>query len=258
MVENGLHPFSSDVGKDPPLSTAAPALKDLYGERAAQKFCPVQLSAGGLRDFRRLVRLAIPTPSNRAVCNPPGAATAVCALTDPPGATGAAPRAWLLCCRLVPALLVVLLVLGAPAPRPLPLWMFSKHPVPVEHLVPTAPVLITSAKSRMFRTRLREAASRPPDFAGHYIVATWGCGSSCVSAAFIDARTGVVTHLPFIVAYEALFGEEPLHYRLNSNVLIVNGSRNEKGHGVYVYQLLDGRLRLLRQTETPLPQPSEE
>jgi hypothetical protein len=36
------------------------------------------------------------------------------------------------------------------------------------------------------------AMTRPPNFAGHFTVAVWGCGSNCVSYAVIDAITGAV------------------------------------------------------------------
>jgi hypothetical protein len=50
---------------------------------------------------------------------------------------------------------------------------------------PVPPKLI-SGEERMFRTALREAAKHPPDFAGHYRFAIWGCGTRCVGGAIID------------------------------------------------------------------------
>src|SRR5574341_1202298 len=40
--------------------------------------------------------------------------------------------------------------------------------------------LVLSREARMYRTRLREAAREKPNFAGHYIVTYWGCGTECV------------------------------------------------------------------------------
>ena len=50
----------------------------------------------------------------------------------------------------------------------------------------------------MFRTRLNAAAeSQLVNFAGHYILTTWGCGSGgCVDGAIIDAKSGDVFWLP--------------------------------------------------------------
>src|SRR5215207_9403419 len=43
-----------------------------------------------------------------------------------------------------------------------------------------------------FRTNLRSAAKGGVNFAGHYILTTWGCGTNCSQSAIIDARTGRV------------------------------------------------------------------
>jgi hypothetical protein len=48
----------------------------------------------------------------------------------------------------------------------------------------------------MYRTQLRGWAKEKPNFAGHYILATWGCGTGCTQIAIIDAITGKVFHPP--------------------------------------------------------------
>ena len=55
--------------------------------------------------------------------------------------------------------------------------------------------LVTHSE-RMFRTRLTEAANQAPNFAGHYRITYWGCGSNCSAGAMIDLRTGDVYQLP--------------------------------------------------------------
>jgi hypothetical protein len=49
--------------------------------------------------------------------------------------------------------------------------------------------------ARRFRTRLRQAVAKGPNFAGRYVVVMWGCGTSCQSWAIVDARTGKI-HSP--------------------------------------------------------------
>jgi hypothetical protein len=44
----------------------------------------------------------------------------------------------------------------------------------------------------MFASRLREAAKSPPDFAGRYKFAGWGCGSVYAAGAIVDLQTGDV------------------------------------------------------------------
>ena len=43
-----------------------------------------------------------------------------------------------------------------------------------------------------FRTNLRNAAKEKVNFAGHYILTTWGCGTNCTQSAIIDVRNGEV------------------------------------------------------------------
>lgn len=58
-----------------------------------------------------------------------------------------------------------------------------------------APILDDEAK-RAFRTRLRQAAKAPPNFAGRYSVVTWGCGTNCIQGMLLNRKTGEVLALP--------------------------------------------------------------
>jgi hypothetical protein len=79
----------------------------------------------------------------------------------------------------------------------------------------TAPVDLKSEKSaRTFKTRLAEASKGKPNFAGHVIVAMWGCGTSCQTIALIDARTGKVSFGPTATA--------GARYDVKSRLLVVN------------------------------------
>ena len=57
-----------------------------------------------------------------------------------------------------------------------------------------APDVGSDPQSRRYRTQLRNWAREKPNFAGHYILATWGCGTGCTQIAVIDAITGKVFH----------------------------------------------------------------
>lgn len=46
--------------------------------------------------------------------------------------------------------------------------------------------------ARTFRTNLRNAAKSGVNFAGHFIMTGWGCGTNCSEWAIIDARSGRV------------------------------------------------------------------
>lgn len=48
-----------------------------------------------------------------------------------------------------------------------------------------------------FKSAISEAyKNENVNFAGNYIIATWGCGTSCISGAMIDVRDGKVYDLP--------------------------------------------------------------
>jgi len=52
--------------------------------------------------------------------------------------------------------------------------------------------LASNPAARRYKAVLTEAAANGPNFAGHYTVAYWGCGSPCGRFAIINARTGKV------------------------------------------------------------------
>lgn len=68
--------------------------------------------------------------------------------------------------------------------------------------------------AKRFRTRLRQAFARGARFAGHYAVASWGCGSDCRVLAIIDLRTGRVSFGPG--------AEMDYEFHRNSRLLIAN------------------------------------
>lgn len=126
---------------------------------------------------------------------------------------------------------------------------FNAYPAKVEtkHTVPS--LTFADARARQYRTVIRNAAKGPIDFAGHFILATWGCGAGCIMAAAIDTTSGRVTSLPFAVSDWPMDVPEPLSYRADSCLLVVKGSRNESDeHGTYYY-VFDGKAFRLRASE---------
>jgi hypothetical protein len=67
--------------------------------------------------------------------------------------------------------------------------------VRLNFLSPTpAPVDAASAEYGVrFRTALSRAAAGGPNFAGHFTVVTWGCGTACQVTAVVDAVTGALS-----------------------------------------------------------------
>ncbi|MFM0028849.1 hypothetical protein PQR70_21605 [Paraburkholderia madseniana] len=112
-----------------------------------------------------------------------------------------------------------------------------------------AKVRLVSADDKEYATRIREASRQKPNFAGHYVLASWGCGASCVSTVAIDAKTGRVTWLPFTVCCWDVDVQEPIEFRRDSSLLVVHGSRNEAGSGTYYYALDKDEFKLVKAVE---------
>ena len=113
---------------------------------------------------------------------------------------------------------------------------FSTRVVPI--VKPSQVDLKSHPKARRYRTRIREGAAEGPNFAGHFTIVGWGCGTSCVQWAIVDAQTGTVYFPPDEIALISTVhvniaeGEtEPLFYglrfRKDSELLMILGAPNE-------------------------------
>jgi len=65
----------------------------------------------------------------------------------------------------------------------------------------------------------------------------------------LDRATGKVTWMPFTVCCwdSAVPDFKPIAFRKNSRLLVVTGSRNEEGKGVYYYELKDNGFVLIHE-----------
>jgi len=136
---------------------------------------------------------------------------------------------------------------------------FVDYPVKEVYRGRVAPVILDSKRARMFRTRLKEDSRAGTNFAGHYTVVFWGCGTGCAQMAVVDARTGRVywpplDYIDIPVAPEDAAAPHP-NFRPDSKLLVLTRSRYD-GRGTYTayYYLFDkNRFRLLRQAEERQP-----
>ena len=55
------------------------------------------------------------------------------------------------------------------------------------------PRVHASREAWAYRTNLRDAAKAGPNFAGHYTLAGWGCGTGCLDWGIVDQANGKVT-----------------------------------------------------------------
>jgi hypothetical protein len=120
----------------------------------------------------------------------------------------------------------------------------SQYQVKVEKIKNVRVNLNSHRNAKMFRTNLRNAAKEGVNFAGHYILTTWGCGTNCSQSAIIDARNGRV-YFPRELE-GAGFGfcdfpddTEPSVHKADSRLLVLNGfkggdlEREDSRCGIY-------------------------
>jgi hypothetical protein len=112
-------------------------------------------------------------------------------------------------------LFVSVLIVGAPRQDPT-LPRFEAYAVTDSFTAkPTPPDVRSTSLGRRFRTLIRHQARSGPNFAGHFTIVRWGCGSSCIMHAVVDAATGRV----YGQTLQTQVGAE---FRLNSSLLIAD------------------------------------
>jgi hypothetical protein len=144
--------------------------------------------------------------------------------------------------------------------------------------VPAAPK-ITTPLQRRYRTRIREGVAKGvgvhlngnyqdhpgPNFAGHMIAITWGCGVPCLMMALVDARTGTIHYLPMtaegvgvrsfhvpLLVPELMPQVAEMEFRLDSKLMIVQATPHQDERAIpplsytYYFLLQDDHWKLLR------------
>ncbi|HBG69225.1 MAG: hypothetical protein A2W93_04205 [Bacteroidetes bacterium GWF2_43_63] len=90
------------------------------------------------------------------------------------------------------------------------------------------PDFSTDRSALKFVTRIKNGCEdEGVNFAGHYTIVTWGCGSSCQQMAIVDRITGkiIYSQLPFMNNYS---GSE---FRKDSRMLIINAESLSENWG---------------------------
>lgn len=106
----------------------------------------------------------------------------------------------------------------------------------------TLQLALTTKLAKRHKTVITAEAAKPVNFAGQYRIATWGCGTDCRGFAIINKQTGAVFTLPGVEYVAGVMGndEERLSYRIDSNLFIITGMKNddenEKGKFFYLWK----------------------
>ncbi|MHB1143708.1 MAG: S1C family serine protease [Thiobacillus sp.] len=123
---------------------------------------------------------------------------------------------------------------------------FKDYPAKATFSGSPAKVILDTQDAKQFRTRLRQAAKQPADFAGDNVLALWGCGTTCVFGAAVNLRTGHVVPLPGSICCSG-DEEERLQYHKGSRLLIAYGRINEgEPYGKHYYEFTGLEFRHIR------------
>lgn len=138
---------------------------------------------------------------------------------------------------------------------------FTDFPSNIFTGINAAPKLTNDGTTRMFRSRLLEWSKEKSNFAGHYILASWGCGTDCTSIAIIDAQTGNIYHPAGATTNSAVnihqkllkdgdlwHGTGAIKFREDSKLLILIGmpEEEEKNRGVSYFIWDQNTLKRIR------------
>lgn len=130
---------------------------------------------------------------------------------------------------------------------------FEQFPAPLVSIAkPAAPNLASHPEAKQFKTVLREGAQDGPNFAGHFTIVGWGCGTACLDFGILDAKDGHVFFPPEIRAVSVMNVEatpdeaapdyDALRFRPDSDLLVVLGAPNEnEGKEGIAYYRWDGK-----------------
>ena len=114
---------------------------------------------------------------------------------------------------------------------------FDAFPVAPLYQGKTAPVDLSHEEAREFQTHLRRTTKEPVNFAGQYVLTTWGAGSGCTYGAIVSKATGKVHLLPGVICNLGRSSDR-ITYQKDSRLLILTGYLNDQDpNGRYFYEL---------------------
>ncbi|KQX02354.1 MULTISPECIES: hypothetical protein [Acinetobacter] len=130
---------------------------------------------------------------------------------------------------------------------------FSDYPVKAVYTGKTAKLDLSDPSANMFRTRLRDALTQKPDFAGEYVTTMWGCGGGCRVYSFVNKRTGQLLADGFGGEERT---EDVIATRSNSRLLVTQEEHMDQNYAVdqvttRFYVLEKNRFKLIKTITQP-------
>ncbi len=123
---------------------------------------------------------------------------------------------------------------------------FARYATRVRRDPPRIVVQRQTSWSRHYRSDIARQAHGPVDFAGRYTLVTIGCGAECLMLGAVDRWSGRVAQVAPTVCCWPDAVSEPLRYRMDSRLLVVQGRLDEAGAaGIHRFVLRHGRFTRL-------------
>lgn len=124
---------------------------------------------------------------------------------------------------------------------------YESYPAKVVYAEAQPPLVLATKLAKRYKTVITEESAKPVNFAGHYRVATWGCGTDCRGFAIINKQTGAVYTLPGLVEVAGVMGieEDRLAFKADSRLFVITGIQNDSIEGKFFYLWEKEKLRLL-------------
>jgi hypothetical protein len=131
---------------------------------------------------------------------------------------------------------------------------FAKYSAKVEKATAKSVNLSSHKDAKKFRTNLRNSLKEGVNYAGSFVISSWGCGTSCLQTAIIDGKTGNVFFPNILQGTSFGFGElsdkkDSIEFKKNSRLLVVNGyiaRKNQTKYGIWYYEWTGKNLKLIK------------
>lgn len=111
-----------------------------------------------------------------------------------------------------------------------------------------------------YRASVTRAAQQGPNFAGHYTIAQWSCGTGCSSGIVVDAKTGeLYREMPYGTLDTSGTAYGGLSFRIDSTLLIIEGCVDTDQQEIpdcsrAYYRWSPPRFIIIRKVPLPVPQ----
>lgn len=133
---------------------------------------------------------------------------------------------------------------------------FEDYPVAGAYAGAPAALRLDRPLAQEYAAEIRDGmtdAYRRTNFAGHLIVAKWGCGAPCLRMAIVDAQTGEIYYppitfegvgspsfdLPLLTLPGGVSQNPEIDFRSDSNLMIIKATPSQAGkHSSYAFYFL--------------------